>query len=62
MARRCDVCGKGVQSGNKVSHAQNKTKRVWKPNLLKVRSLICGRLITLKVCAACLKKGDITKA
>ncbi|MCQ2603834.1 MAG: 50S ribosomal protein L28 [Spirochaetia bacterium] len=62
MARRCDICGKGVMVGNNVSHAQNKTKRVWKPNLVKVRSIICGRVMTLKICTSCLKKGFITKA
>lgn len=33
MARRCAVTGKGVQSGNNVSHANNKTRRRFLPNL-----------------------------
>lgn len=33
MARRCDFTGKGVQSGHNVSHANNKTKRRFLPNL-----------------------------
>lgn len=33
MARRCPVSGKGVMSGNNVSHANNKTKRTFRPNL-----------------------------
>ena len=33
MARRCDLTGKGVQSGNNVSHAHNKTRRRFLPNL-----------------------------
>lgn len=33
MARRCVVTGKGVQTGNNVSHAHNKTRRRWLPNL-----------------------------
>ncbi len=33
MARRCIVTGKGVQTGNNVSHANNKTRRRWLPNL-----------------------------
>ncbi|GIL40322.1 50S ribosomal protein L28 [Roseiterribacter gracilis] len=33
MSRRCVVTGKGVQTGNKVSHANNKTKRRFLPNL-----------------------------
>lgn len=33
MARRCEITGKGPQYGNKVSHANNKTRRRWLPNL-----------------------------
>lgn len=33
MARRCDLTGKGVMTGNNVSHANNKTKRRFEPNL-----------------------------
>jgi len=33
MARRCDFTGKGVQTGNNVSHANNRTRRRFLPNL-----------------------------
>ncbi len=33
MTRRCDITGKGVQVGHSVSHANNKTKRKFNPNL-----------------------------
>ena len=33
MARRCAISGKGVQTGNNVSHANNKTRRRFLPNL-----------------------------
>lgn len=33
MSRRCSITGKGVQSGNNVSHAHNKTRRRFLPNL-----------------------------
>lgn len=36
MARRCDVTGKGVQTGNNVSHAHNKTRRRFLPNVQKM--------------------------
>jgi large subunit ribosomal protein L28 len=39
MARRCAITGKGVQTGNNVSHANNKTRRRFLPNL-QVTSLI----------------------
>ena len=39
MARRCDLTGKGVMTGNKVSHALNRTRRRFLPNLLNVSLL-----------------------
>ncbi len=39
MARRCAVTGRGVQSGNNVSHANNKTRRRFLPNLHQVTLL-----------------------
>ena len=38
MARVCTVCGKGPVTGNNVSHANNRTKRRWYPNLQTVRT------------------------
>jgi large subunit ribosomal protein L28 len=43
MARRCELTGKGVLSGHNVSHANNKTKRKFRPNLSEV-SLISDKL------------------
>ena len=37
MARVCEICGKGATTGNNVSHANNKTKRLWQVNLQKVK-------------------------
>jgi large subunit ribosomal protein L28 len=39
MARRCSISGKGVQYGNNVSHANNKTQRRFLPNLQSTRLL-----------------------
>ncbi|MCP5515385.1 MAG: 50S ribosomal protein L28 [Spirochaetales bacterium] len=61
MARRCDICGKGVQTGNNVSHAHNKTRRVWRPNLRKIRGYVEGKLRSVKICTSCLKSGKVTK-
>jgi len=51
MARRCAVTGKGVQTGNNVSHANNKTRRRFLPNLQEtsVFSESLGRNIRLRV-------------
>ena len=48
--RVCYVCGKGVSFGNNVSHANNRTRRVWKPNLQVARILVEGKITKVKVC------------
>jgi large subunit ribosomal protein L28 len=42
MAQRCDVCDKGPLFGNNVSHANNKTRRRWNPNLKKIKGRYQG--------------------
>jgi len=61
MSRRCDLCGKGPRTGNNVSHAHNKTKRRWLPNLQSIRTVINGSVKKIKVCTKCIKKGKIEK-
>jgi large subunit ribosomal protein L28 len=61
MSRTCDICGKGVMSGNKVSHAKNRTRRVWKPNLHKVKTEIGGTTFTVKLCSRCIKTGYLAR-
>ena len=60
MARRCQLTGKGVQSGNNVSHANNKTRRRFLPNLQKKRIWIPeeGRYVTLKISTRALRTLD----
>jgi len=48
--------------GNNVSHAHNLTKRVWNPNLQRVRALVGGRVQQLDVCTRCLRSGKVQKA
>ncbi len=62
MAKRCDICGKGPLSGNRVSHANNKTRMRQLPNLQTVHVVIKGRRVTLRVCAKCIKSGRIQKS
>ena len=62
MANRCDMCGKGPRSGNNVSHANNRTKRTFKPNLHKIRAMVDGSVRRVKVCSSCLKSGRVQKA
>ncbi len=58
----CFICGKGVAFGNNVSHANNKTRRVWKPNLQVARVLDDGRVRRVKVCTRCLSAGKVKRA
>ncbi|MEO0158436.1 MAG: 50S ribosomal protein L28 [candidate division WOR-3 bacterium] len=60
MAQVCDICGKGIMSGHRVSHSHHLSKRRWKPNLHKVTAIIDGKKRRVKVCTKCLR--TITKA
>jgi large subunit ribosomal protein L28 len=61
MSRICDICGKGVVTGNKVSHAKNRTRRTWRPNLHTVKTEIGGTTLTLKLCSRCLKSAYVPR-
>lgn len=62
MARRCEICGKTPVTGNNVSHAKNKTRRRWLPNLQKIRIVLEGRARRANVCTRCIKSERILKA
>ena len=74
MARRCEICGKGTMSGNLVTrkgqakkkggvgqHIGVTTKRVFRPNIITVKTMIGGTPTTVKVCARCLRAGKVQK-
>ena len=61
MARRCDICGKGPMSGNTFSKSMNHHRRVWRPNLIDVKTEIDGRTVTVKLCSRCLKSNYVVK-
>ncbi|TYB90341.1 50S ribosomal protein L28 [Oceaniovalibus sp. ACAM 378] len=60
MSRRCELTGKGPMSGNNVSHAKNRTRRRFLPNLNEVSlmSEALGRTFSLKISAAALRTVD----
>ena len=62
MARMCDICGKKPMSGNHVSHAHNRSRRRFLPNLQSVRAKVDGRVKRLTVCTNCIKSGKVQKA
>ena len=57
MARRCELTGKGVLTGNNVSHALNRTRRRFLPNLCDVTliSESLGRSVKLRISASALR-------
>ena len=74
MAKVCDVCGKGVRTGNRIVrhglkkckggiglHITGVTKRRYLPNLQNVRVMENGGVKRKSVCTACIKAGKITK-
>ncbi len=62
MSMRCEICNKGPQFGNRVSHANNRTKRRFNPNLQRVRAVVNNQVRHIKVCTRCIKAGKVVKA
>jgi len=62
MEKVCEVCGRGPQFGNRISHAHNVTKRRWNLNLQTVHAVVKGVQKRLRVCTACIRSGKIQKA
>jgi large subunit ribosomal protein L28 len=61
MAQVCELCGKGPQFGNNISHAHNVTKRRWNVNLQSVKAVVNGASKRVRVCTSCIKTGKIVK-
>lgn len=57
MARKCALTGRGVLTGNNVSHAHNKTRRRFLPNLqdASLMSDALGHAVTVRVCASTIR-------
>ena len=62
MSRVCQVTGKKPMAGNNVSHAHNKTRRRFLPNIQSVRVRVNGGVKRMRVCTGCIKSGKIVKA
>ncbi len=60
MSRRCEFTGKGPMTGNNVSHAKNRTRRRFLPNLndVSLQSETLGRTFKFKISAAALRSVD----
>lgn len=62
MGKFCEVCKKGVMSGNLVSHSNRKTKRSWAPNIQTVHVVVDGRVQKMSVCTRCLRSGKVARS
>ncbi|MCX6090851.1 MAG: 50S ribosomal protein L28 [Atribacterota bacterium] len=58
----CEICGKKPGFGNKISHSHRVSRKMWRPNIQKVRVSLCGESKQLYVCTSCIKAGKVKKA
>ena len=62
VAGTCQICGKGKLSGNKVSHSNNKSKKMSKPNLQSVKAVSAhGAHVRIHACTRCIRSGKVKK-
>ncbi len=57
----CIICGKRTRVGHNVSHANNKTKRQFRPNLQKIKIRYQGKVQKAYVCTRCIKARKVEK-
>jgi large subunit ribosomal protein L28 len=62
LAKHCEICGKVGVVGMNVSHANNRTKRTWEPNLQRVKAKEGTTTRRIWVCTRCLRSGKVAKA
>ena len=59
---KCEVCGKGVTFGIKVSHSHRRANKAWKPNIRRVRAIVDGTPKKVYACTRCLRSGKVNRA
>ncbi len=75
MAKKCDICGKGPRTGNRIVrkglpkkkggiglHTTGISRRRFLPNLQKIKADVGGSIRSRLVCSSCLKSGKVVKA
>ena len=62
MSRKCEICGKGQVSGNKVSHSNRHSRRNWNANIQTVRIVDNGTVRRANVCTRCMRSGKVQRA
>ncbi len=61
MAKYCEICKKGITTGNNVSHSNRKSKRTWSPNVQRVSAVVDGAPKRVYVCTRCLRSGKVVR-
>ena len=59
---KCEVCGKGVTFGIKVSHSHRRSNKAWKPNVRRVKAIVDGTPKKVYACTRCLRSGKVNRA
>lgn len=59
---KCEICGKGVTFGIRVSHSHRRSNRTWKPNIRTVKAVVDGTPKRVSVCSRCLRSNKVTRA
>ena len=59
---KCDVCGKGVAFGIKLSHSHRRSNRTFKPNVKRVKAVVNGASKRINACTRCLRSGKVVRA
>lgn len=62
MPSTCEICGKGRKVGRNVSHANNKSQKISRPNLQTIRIVRNGSTLKARVCTRCIRSGQVQKA
>ena len=62
LMAKCDICGKGVTFGIKVSHSHRRSNRMWKPNVKRVKAIVDGTPRHVYVCTRCLRSNKVERA
>ena len=58
---KCEICGKGVTFGIKVSHSHKRSNRTWKPNVKRVKAIVKGTPCHIYACSICLRSGKVER-
>lgn len=59
---KCEICGKDVAFGIKVSHSHRRSNRTFKPNVKRVKVMVNGTPTHIYACTRCMRSGKVTRA